>query len=57
MPSLKPAVEPEESDFTELLSAFTELLSDVADEDCEPLQLLKIIVTRRGNKMEANRFM
>jgi hypothetical protein len=57
MPNLKPAVEPEESDFTELLSAFTELLSDVADEDCDPPQLLKIIVTRRADKMEANRFM
>jgi hypothetical protein len=57
MPNLKPAVEPEESDFTALLSVFTELLSDVADDDCDPLQLLKIIVTSRGNKMEANRFM
>src|SRR5580692_3791370 len=58
IPSLNPAVDPaEESFFTEPLSDFIALESDVEEEDWEPLHPAMIIITSMGIKKATNRFM
>ena len=57
-PNLNPAVEPvDKSVFTELVSDFAVLLSDVDAVDEDPLQDDIQIVNRTGIKMTATRFM
>jgi hypothetical protein len=53
-PNLNPAVEPFDS--IAVVSVFTELLSDEAGGDWDPLHAAIITITRKKEIMQANRF-